>query len=79
MKGLHLSTIESGESHDIALPEELRTHLRGVTWFPDGEKLIIEAHSESEFTRVSYLSSRKPSKRLPSCSEPTDLGVIAWR
>jgi Tol biopolymer transport system component len=47
-KGLHLSTIDTGESHDIALPEELRTHLLGVTWFPDGEKLIIEAHSESE-------------------------------
>ena len=47
-KGLHLIAIESGESHDIALPEELRTHLLDVTWFPDGEKLIIESYSESE-------------------------------
>ena len=47
-KGLHLSTIETDETHDISLPEELRTNLRGVTWFPDGEKLIIQAHSESE-------------------------------
>jgi len=46
--GLHLVTIESGESHDIALPEELRTNLRGVTWFPDGEKLIIDAFSVFE-------------------------------
>ena len=29
-KGLHLIAIESGESHDIALPEELRTHLLDV-------------------------------------------------
>ena len=48
LKGLHLSTIESGESHDIPLPEELRTHLSRVTWFPDGEKLIIQAYNESE-------------------------------
>ena len=47
-KGLHLTAIESGESHDIALPEELRTHLVNATWFPDGEKLIIESRSESE-------------------------------
>ena len=47
-KGLHLIAIESGESHDIALPEELRTNLWDATWFPDGEKLIIESRSESE-------------------------------
>jgi eukaryotic-like serine/threonine-protein kinase len=47
-KGLHLTEIESGESRDIALPEELRTRLFHLTWFPDGEKLIIESHSESE-------------------------------
>ena len=47
-KGLHLIAIESGESHDMALPEELRTHLWDVTWFPDGEKLIIESQNEAE-------------------------------
>ena len=47
-KGLHLVAIQSGESHDISLPEELRTHLREVTWFPDGERLIIKVDSESE-------------------------------
>jgi serine/threonine protein kinase len=47
-KGLHLIAIESGESHDMTLPEQLRTHLRDATWFPDGEKLIIESQSESE-------------------------------
>ncbi len=46
--GLHLSTIESGEGHDIALPDELRTNLHAVTWFPDGEKLIVDAWNETE-------------------------------
>jgi serine/threonine protein kinase len=47
-KGLHLSTIDTAESHDIALPEELRTHIVQVTWFPDAEKLIIGALSASD-------------------------------
>ena len=47
-KGLHLITIQSGESHDIALPGELRTHIDEVSWFPDGERLIVKADSESE-------------------------------
>jgi serine/threonine protein kinase/Tol biopolymer transport system component len=40
-KGLHLSVIETGEFHDVPLPEELRTHVWEVTWFPDGQKLIF--------------------------------------
>jgi eukaryotic-like serine/threonine-protein kinase len=46
-KGLHLSTIESGEIHDVALPENLRAHLSGVTWFPDGEKVILMIDSDA--------------------------------
>jgi serine/threonine protein kinase len=45
-KGLHVSTIETGEVHEIPLPEELRTHLWYVTWFPDGEKLLFAAESD---------------------------------
>jgi serine/threonine protein kinase len=55
-KGLHLTAIESRESHDIALPDKLRTNLGSVTWFPDGEKLIIGAFSESEGS-VLWLTS----------------------
>ena len=51
-KGLHLSTIDSGEVHDIPLPEELRTHLWGVSWFPDGEKLLIQAETEEDASTV---------------------------
>ncbi len=47
-KGLHLSVIETGEIHDVPLPEELRTHLWDVAWFPDGEKLLLTADSDAE-------------------------------
>ncbi len=47
-KGLHLSVIETGESHDVPLPEELRTHLWDVVWFPDGEKFLLTADSDAE-------------------------------
>ena len=41
--GLHLSTIDTGEIHDIFIPEELKSHLWEVHWFPDGEKLLVLA------------------------------------
>lgn len=47
-RGLHLSTIETGEIHDVPLPEELRTRVWEVTWFPDGEKLMFRAESDTE-------------------------------
>jgi len=46
--GLHLHVIDTGEAHDIPLPDELRTHLWEVRWFPDGEKLLLSGESESE-------------------------------
>jgi eukaryotic-like serine/threonine-protein kinase len=46
-KGLHLSSIETGEIHDVALPDEIRTHLWSVSWFPNGEKLLLTADSET--------------------------------
>ena len=46
--GLHLHVIDTGESHDLPLPDELRTHLWEVKWFPDGEKLLLSVEGESE-------------------------------
>jgi serine/threonine protein kinase len=45
-KGLHLSVLESGEIHDIPLPDELRIHLWNAIWFPNGEKLILSTVSD---------------------------------
>jgi eukaryotic-like serine/threonine-protein kinase len=50
--GLHLSEVDSGETHDIALPEEVRTHLWEVRWFPDNEKLLLRVASESDEDEV---------------------------
>jgi len=40
-RGLHLTTIDSGETHDVALPEELRKGVWDVAWFPDGQTLLV--------------------------------------
>jgi serine/threonine protein kinase/Tol biopolymer transport system component len=40
-KGLHLSVLATGESHDIPLPDEIATRLWEVSWFPDGERLLL--------------------------------------
>jgi Tol biopolymer transport system component/predicted Ser/Thr protein kinase len=56
-RGLHLSLIETGEVHDIGLPDEIRTHLWGVRWFPDGEKLLLEAESESDASTSIWMTS----------------------
>ncbi len=55
-KGLHLSVIETGEVHDVPLPEGLRTHLWDVTWFPDGEKLLFTADSDTEGYMIWVIS-----------------------
>jgi eukaryotic-like serine/threonine-protein kinase len=55
-KGLHLTTVESGETHDIALPDEVRTHLWEIQWFPDNEKLLLWAQTDTEGDAV-WLSS----------------------
>jgi serine/threonine protein kinase len=47
-KGLHISAIETGESHDFSLPTELQHHVGGVLWFPDGNNLLLGAQSATE-------------------------------
>jgi eukaryotic-like serine/threonine-protein kinase len=47
-KGLHLIVIDTGDIHDIPLPDELRSHVWTIAWFPDGEKLVFGAESESQ-------------------------------
>ncbi len=56
-KGLHLSVIETGEVHDIALPDEIRTHLWDVNWFPDGERLLLSAEAEEDGSRTIWMMS----------------------
>ena len=46
--GLHFSVIETGEMHDVMLPEKLQTRVWSVRWFPDNQKLLLGADSETE-------------------------------
>jgi eukaryotic-like serine/threonine-protein kinase len=47
-RGLHVVEVANGDSHDVSLPDELRTHLWSVSWLPDGEKLIVVAENGTE-------------------------------
>jgi serine/threonine protein kinase/Tol biopolymer transport system component len=55
-KGLHLSVIDTGEIHDIALPADIETRVWHVAWFPDGEKLLITTNTRTE-GHVSWVKS----------------------
>jgi len=46
--GVHLVSVESSDTHDLALPEGLRADIIALTWFPDGERLILTNHSAQE-------------------------------
>ena len=48
VKGLHLLAIDTGEIHDIALPQEIVGKLWGVQWFSDGENLLLRTATEAE-------------------------------
>ena len=51
-KGLHLTTIDSGDIHDVPLPEEIQTHLWDVNWFPDGERLVLMADAGASDSNI---------------------------
>lgn len=46
--GLHIQTVDTGEEHDISLPDDLRKNPINVYWFPDGQSLLLESSSETE-------------------------------
>ena len=54
--GLHLSSVDSAEIHDLALPEEIRTQAWGVTWFPDGHNLLLTTYAPSKGYAVWLVS-----------------------
>jgi eukaryotic-like serine/threonine-protein kinase len=44
-RGLHFSSIDSGESHDFPLPADLQRHIAAILWFPDGNNLLFGVQS----------------------------------
>lgn len=67
-RGLHISAIDSGEEHDVSLPDDLRKQLFTISWFPDGEKLLIGTRS-GELWAVSILGGA-PHKLQANCYRP---------
>jgi eukaryotic-like serine/threonine-protein kinase len=51
-KGVHILNVETGEEHELILPENFRKRVREVSWFPEGEKLLVSARSDNEGTTV---------------------------
>jgi eukaryotic-like serine/threonine-protein kinase len=51
-KGLHITSVETGEDHELALPDQIRTHFAEASWFPDGEKLLLEGRSSDQGTAL---------------------------
>jgi serine/threonine protein kinase/Tol biopolymer transport system component len=47
VRGLHITTLDSGEVHDVGLPDEARKDASVVTWFPDGQKLLLTTYNPS--------------------------------
>ena len=39
--GLHLSSVDSADVHDLALPEHICHKAMGIMWFPDGHNLLL--------------------------------------
>ncbi len=45
VRGLHFSTVDSGEVHDVPLPEEIRKAAWQVAWYPDDQKLLLTTYN----------------------------------
>jgi eukaryotic-like serine/threonine-protein kinase len=82
-KGLHLSAIDGGETHDIPLPEEVRANLWEVSWFPDNEKLLLLTDTAHE-GHVLWLTSifggtpRKVRTHCPAAAVSPEGSSIAF-
>ena len=43
LTGLYVRSIDSGETHAVALPEGFQNRIWSLQWFPDGAKLLADA------------------------------------
>ncbi len=41
-KSLHISSVDTGDSHDFPVPSDLQSHIYAVQWFPDGNNLLFD-------------------------------------
>jgi eukaryotic-like serine/threonine-protein kinase len=55
-KGLHISAIDTGESHDVFLPPEIQDGTQGVRWYPGGEKLLLNVIGQADTSSIWAIS-----------------------
>ena len=68
--GLYVSSIDTGEEHEVALPDELKTNLLSVSWFPDNEKLLLTAGTDTAYEMWSAsILGGVPRKVRADCHE----------
>ena len=60
--GLYLRSIESGETHSVNLPAELRGRIFGLRWFPEGGKLVagVNGSDGEDIWVIGVLGEEKP-------------------
>jgi serine/threonine protein kinase/Tol biopolymer transport system component len=80
--GLYVTSIDTGEEHEVPLPAELKTNLLAVSWFPDNEKLLLTVgtYTAYEMWSASILGGA-PRKVRADCREgvvsPDDSQIVA--
>jgi len=47
--GVHLRVVDTGEVHDILLPQEVQARIWDMAWFPDSEKVVFGVQSPAGF------------------------------
>jgi eukaryotic-like serine/threonine-protein kinase len=65
LKGLILARVDSGETHRVPLPPDIQESLLAISWFPDGQQLMVETTTEAEGSSSLWITSifgGKPQK-----------------
>jgi eukaryotic-like serine/threonine-protein kinase len=70
--GLYLRSTDSGETHPVSLPTELRDRLFGVSWFPEGGKLVaqVDASQGYDLWVITILGEGVPRLLYRNGGEP---------
>lgn len=70
-KGLHLSAIDTGEIHDIPLPENIQARLWDVAWFSDGEKVALTSQTDDLSIWVTSIFGDAPRQLRTNAKSAT--------
>jgi serine/threonine protein kinase/Tol biopolymer transport system component len=73
-KGMHVRSMESVEEHDLPLPDELRTSIGDMRWFPNGEKLLLESQVHDLWV-VSLLGGPQKLRSHSTSGRPSPDGA----